>query len=292
MLSLICFVVGGILGWLAAQGGPVVQRLWPIALRVQILTTSIVLSMVVVWRLDSFGQLLGPVVLACGLWVIFGAAQLSRGSRSGGEAALESWTISPNSGFWVVPAASAFAGSAGVSIAVLANVVCTVQVSLWIYMLRRDAPHPQRRSTSWVDQSPILASVAGLLIHLIVKAPPVTGSVLTFAGPLLAFSGAALFAGSVLHPQNRAAPIDVGAYRRWAWLSVVRVGYYLVVFAFATNKALEIVAVLTGLSAPSFLPVQLSVLYGYRNAMVLAAVRWTWLFAPFGLGVAAFLHYR
>jgi len=130
------------------------------------------------------------------------------------------------------------------------------------------------------------------VIHLIVKAPSVTGSVLTFAGPLLAFSGAALFAGSVLHPQNRGTAVGAAAYRRWAWLSVIRVGYYLVVFAFATGKALEIVAVLTGLSAPSFLPVQLSVLYGYRNAVVLAAVRWTWLFAPFGLGIAAFLHYR
>lgn len=267
------------------------QRIWPIALRIQILTTSIILSLVVVWRLDSFSQLLGPTMLALGLWVIFGAAQLSRGAKSAGEGSLESWTISPNSGFWVVPAAAAFAGPAGVSIAVLANVVSTIQVSVWVYFLRRDAPTPQRRSTSWVDQSPILASIAGFLIHLVAKAPASTASVLTIAGPLLAFSGAALFAGSALHPHNRGEANDARAARRWMWLSAIRVAYYLLVFALASRKDLEIVAVLTGFSAPSFMPVQLSVLYGYRNAVVMCAVRWGWIFVPVGLGIAAALRY-
>ena len=267
------------------------QRVWPVALRVQILTTSIILSLVVVWRLDSFSQLVGPAMLALGLWVIFGAVQLSRGAKSAGEGSLESWTISPNSGFWVVPAAAAFAGPAGVSIAVLANVVSTIQVSVWVYLLRRDAPNPQRRSTSWVDQSSILASILGFIIHLVAKAPASTASVLTIAGPLLAFSGAALFAGSAMHPHNRADKSDISATRRWIWLSAIRVGYYLLVFTFASRKALEIVAVLTGFSAPSFMPVQLSVLYGYRNSVVMCALRWGWIFVPIGLGFAAVLRY-
>jgi hypothetical protein len=108
---------------------------------------------------------------------------------------------------------------------------------------------------------------------------------------MLAFSGAALFAGSAMHPHNRAGKIDAGSYWRWGWLSAVRVGYYLVVFAFTSRKALEIVAVLTGFSAPSFMPVQLSVLYGYRNAVVRTAVVWGWTLAPVGLGFAALLHY-
>ena len=47
------------------------------------------------------------------------------------------------------------------------------------------------------------------------------------------------------------------------------------------------VAVLTALSAPSFQPIQLSVLYGYRSEVVVAAVRWGWILAPLGLGAAA-----
>ena len=242
--------------------------------------------------MTGVSQLVGPLLLALGLWVVFAAVYVSRGSQSAGESALESWTISPNSGFWVVPAAAAFAGSSGVSIAVLANVVSTAQVGVWIYLLRRDAPQPQRRSTSWVDQSSLLASLAGLLLHLVAKAPAATTDVLTYAGPMLAFSGAALFAGSALHPVNVGRERDIAAVHRWAWLSAVRMGYYLAVFALATRKALAIDAVLTGFSAPSFMPIQLSLLYGYRNAVVTTAVRWSWLFAPVGLGVAAWLHYR
>ena len=44
VLSLVCFLVGGLLGWGAAQGGPSVQRVWPVVLRVQILVTSATLS--------------------------------------------------------------------------------------------------------------------------------------------------------------------------------------------------------------------------------------------------------
>ena len=56
----------------------------------------------------------------------------------------------------------------------------------------------------------------------------------------------------------------------------------------AGSTPLTVVAVLSGLSAPSFQPIQpLAVLYGYRSEMVVAAVRWGWLLAPLGLGLAA-----
>jgi len=44
--------------------------------------------------------------------------------------------------------------------------------------------------------------------------------------------------------------------------------------------------VLSGLSAPSFQPVQLAVLYGYRSEVVMTAIRWGWLAVPAGLGLA------
>jgi hypothetical protein len=292
VLSLVCFLLGGLLGWGAARGGTRVQRIWPVVLRVQILVTSASLSLVAAWRLTSVRELLGPLALAAGLWLMLGATLATRGRRSAGEGSLEAWAVSPNSGFWVVPAATAFAGSAGAMIAVLANVITTVWGGVCVHLMRRDAPLRQRRATSWVDQSPVLASVVGLMLHAVGPAPGWTEDVLTLAGPLLAFSGAALFAGSVIHPHNISVPRPQHAIRRWAWLTVLRVTYFLVVTVVAAangSTALAVVAVLSALSAPSFQPIQLAVLYRYKSEVVVAAVRWGWLLAPFGLGAAALI---
>jgi predicted permease len=290
VLSLVCFFVGGLLGWGAANAGAQVRRVWPVVLRVQILVTSATLSFAAAWRLTSARQLVGPLALAAGLWVMMAAAQATRRRRSAGEGALEAWAVSPNSGFWVVPAAAAFAGSTGTMIAVLANVITSAWGAVCTHLMRRDAPIRQRWATNWVDQSPILASVLGVLLHLVGSAPGWTADVLTLAGPLLAFSGAALFTGSVIHPHNLGVPHTEHALRRWTWLTVLRVAYYLVVAVvagIASSTPLAVVAVLSGLSAPSFQPIQLAVLYGYRSELVVVAVRWGWLLAPLGLGLAA-----
>ena len=258
-------------------------------MRAQILVTSATLSLVAAWRLTSAGELVGPLALAAGMWVMLATALATRGQRSAGEGALEAWAVSPNSGFWVVPAATAFAGSTGAMIAVLANVITTAWSAVAVHLMRRDAPFRQRRATSWVDQSPLLASVVGLLLHFVGPAPSWTADVLLLAGPLLAFSGAALFTGSVIHPHNLAVLRPMHAVRRWTWLTVVRVGYYaLVVLAasLASSTSLAVVAALSGLSAPSFQPIQLAVLYGYRSELVVVAVRWGWLLAPLGLILA------
>jgi hypothetical protein len=290
VLSLVCFLAGGIVGWGAAQRGTRTQRVWPVVLRIQILLTSATLSLTAAWRLTSASQLVGPVTLAAGFWLILAATLGTRGPRSAGEVSLEAWAVSPNSGFWVVPAATAFAGSAGTMIAVLANVITTGWGAVAVHFMRRDAPIRQRRATSWVDQSPIVASLVGLVLHVAGPAPSWTVDVLVLAGPLLAFSGAALFAGSVVHPHNLSVPRPQHAVRRWSWLTVVRVAYYALVAlaaSLAGSTALTVVAVLSGLSAPSFQPIQLAVLYGYRSEIVVAAVRWGWLLAPFGLALAA-----
>jgi hypothetical protein len=292
VLSLVCFALGGLLGWGAARGGPTVQRVWPVVLRVQILVTAATLSLAASWRLTSAGELLGPLALAAGMWLMLGATVVTRHRRSPGQSALEAWAVSPNGAFWVVPVATAFAGSSGTMIAVLANVITTAWGALCVHLMRRDAPFPQRRATSWVDQSPLLASIVGLLLHLVGPAPSWTAELLTFAGPLLAFSGAALFTGSVIHPHNLAVRHTEHALRRWTRLTLVRVTYYLVVALAAlaaSSTSLAIVAALSALSAPSFQPVQLAVLYGYRSEIVMAAVRRGWLLAPVGLVAAALL---
>ncbi len=168
-------------------------------------------------------------------------------------------------------------------IAVLANVITSAWSAACVHLMRRDAPIRQRRATSWVDQSPILASFAGLVLLAIDPAPAWSSDVLTLAGPLLAFSGAALFTGSMLHPHNVGVVRTEHALRRWTWLTGVRVAYYLVlvaIAALASSTALAVVAVLSGLSAPSFQPVQQAVLYGYRSEVVMTAIRWGWVLVP------------
>ncbi len=289
VLSLLCFVVGGLIGWFASRRSGRIQVTWPIVLRVQILLTSATLSLVAAWRLTSLQQLVGPLLLAGALWILLVAALATRGERSTGEAMLESWAVGPNSGFWVVPVATAFAGSAGTMIAVLANCANVGQNTVAVHFMRRDAPIRQRRSTTWVDQSPILALAVGLLLHLWGPAPPATKDVLTLAGPLLAFSGAALFAGSVVHPHNLSVPTPGHAVRRWGWLTALRVGYFLLIVLCTSSTPLAIVAALSALSAPSFSPIQQAVLYGFRSGVVNAAVRWGWILVPFGLGLAALI---
>jgi hypothetical protein len=291
VLSLLCFVVGGLIGWFASRRGGWIQLAWPIVLRIQILLTSATLSLVAAWRLTALGQVVGPLVLAGALWLLLVVAVVTRGERSTGEAALESWAVGPNSGFWVVPVATAFAGSAGAMIAVLANAANTAQNAVCVHFMRRDAPIRQRRSTSWVDQSPILALAVGLLLHVAGRAPASTKDVLTLAGPLLAFSGAALFAGSVVHPHNLSVPTSTHAVRRWSWLTAIRVGYFLLILAFTSSTPLAIVAALSALSAPSFTPIQQAVLYGFRSGVVNVAVRWGWVVVPFGLGLAALIRW-
>jgi hypothetical protein len=279
--------VGGLIGWWASRGGSHVQRAWPIILRIQILLTAATLSLFAAWRLTALTQLVGPFVLAGGLWFLYVVAVATSDERSTGEGALESWAVGPNSGFWVVPVAAAFAGSAGAMIAVLANAANAAENAVCVHLMRRDAPIRQRRSTSWVDQSPVLALAAGLLLHLAGPAPASSKEVLALAGPLLAFSGAALFAGSVVHPHNLSVPKSDHALRRWTWLTALRVGYFMLIVVCTSSTPLAVVAAVSALSAPSFTPIQQAVLYGYRSGVVNVSVRWGWVLAPLGLGLAA-----
>ena len=107
------------------------------------------------------------------------------------------------------------------------------------------------------------------------------------AEKLSRMSGAALFAGSVVHPHNLSIPKSDQALRRWTWLTALRVGYFMVIVVCTSSRALAIVAAVSALSAPSFTPIQQAVLYGYRSGVVNVSVRWGWLLAPLGVGGAA-----
>ena len=126
----------------------------------------------------------------------------------------------------------------------------------------------------------------GLLLHLAGPAPSWSHLVLSVSAPLFAFTGAALFIGSVIHPHNLAVDRASGALWRWLWLSVLRAAYLLPIAAFTTSRPLALVAILCALGAPAFNPIQQAVLYGYRSSVVNTAVRWGWLALPLGLALA------
>jgi hypothetical protein len=172
------------------------------------------------------------------------------------------------------------------AISALANAVYAAPTALCIHVMRRDAPIRQRRATSWVDQSMLLAVAAGLVLHVTGPAPAASHWVLTVAGPLLAFVGAGLYTGSVLHPHNASVERSAPDYRRWLLLTVVRIVPLVLIAVITRSSAVAVIAVLSAFGPPAFNPPQQAVLYGYRSGVVMVAVRWGWAFVPVGLATA------
>jgi hypothetical protein len=277
------------MGVAADRGGARIRRDWPIYLRIQLLATAGLLTVFSAWRLSAVSEIVAPVLIATVGWVLLGTSLLGRKRRSRGQAALECWAAFPNGGFWVLPIAGALVGPAGSMVTALANSVYAAPNAACIHLMRKDAPIPQRRSTSWIDQSALVALGVGLTLHLVGPAPSFSRWVLDASGPVMAFVGAALFAGSVLHPHNLAIGRGTDDVRRWLSLSMVRIVCLIPIVVLSSSHAVRVVAVLMALGAPAFNPSQLAVLYGYRSGAVSASVRWGWLLLPFGYVLALIL---
>ena len=283
------YAAGALIGLLVHRAGPRLQHAWPVYLRGQLVATAALLGLFSAWRLTAVHQIVDPLVLAAVGWLLLGAAVLTRGPRSQGQAALEGWAAFPNGAFWVQPLAGALAGPGGSLISALTNAAYAASNAASIHFMRRDAPVRQRRATSWIDQSMLVAVAVGLLAHLTGPAPEASRWVLIVAGPLLAFVGAGLYMGSVFHPHNVSVVPDRGDASRWGVLTAVRVAYLILVALVVRSTAVEVIAVLSALGPPAFNPPQLAVLYGYRSGVVMVAVRWGWAFLPVGLVVALLL---
>lgn len=281
-LTIGAYGIGATVGYLADRGGPRLRKDWPLYLRAQFLVTAAGSGLFAAWDLKVPREVVGPVLIAATGFVLLGASLLTRRSSSPGRAALESWAAYPNSAFWVLPIAEALVGPAGSMVTALSNAAYTAPSAVSIHLMRRHAPHPQRRATSWIDQSAVLAVVIGLMLHLTGPAPGATHWVLIASGPAFAFVGAALFVGSVLHPHNERDPSQPSGVRRWLGLSVVRIAYLTPLALFTYSKVVAVVAILSALGPPAFNPSQLVILYRYRSNVVYAAARWGWLLVPFG----------
>jgi hypothetical protein len=280
------YAIGALTGLAVHRGGPRLRKGWPIYLRAQLVATAALLGLFSAWRLTAPHQIVAPIVLAGVGGVLLVAARLIRGPRSTGLAELEGWAAFPNSTFWVLPIAGAVVGPAASAITALTNAVYAVPNAVCIHLMRRDAPIPQRHSTSWLDQSMLVAVGLGLALHLTGPAPAASHWVLVVAGPLLAFVGAALYTGSVFHPHNASVTTATADGWRWLVLTGIRVGYLGTLAIVTGSTAVAVIAVLSAFGPPAFNPPQQAVLYGYRSGLVMVAVRWGWAFLPVGLVMA------
>lgn len=280
------YALGALIGLVVHRGGPRLQKGWPVYLRVQLVATAALLGLFSAWRLTAPRQIVAPIVIAGVGGVLLGASYLVRGRHSTGLSQLEGWAAFPNSTFWVLPIGGALVGPSASVIAALTNAVYAVPNAVCVHLMRRDAPFPQRHSTSWMDQSMLVAVVVGLLLHLTGPAPAVSHWVLVVAGPVLAFVGAALYTGSVFHPHNTSVRRTAPEGRRWVLLTGIRVTYLTVIAVVTNSTAVAVIAVLSAFGPPAFNPPQQAVLYGYRSGLVMIAVRRGWLFLPVGLALA------
>ena len=287
-LTFAAYAFGAATGVAVHRAGPRLRSGWPVYLRVQLAATAALLGLFSAWRLTAPRQIVAPLAMAGAGGVLLLASYLIRRGRSTGLAQLEAWAAFPNSTFWVLPIGGALVGPAASVVAGLTNAAYAVPTAVCVHLLRRDAPIPQRHSTSWIDQSMLVAVGAGLLLHLTGPAPSASHWVLVVAGPLLAFVGAALYTGSVFHPHTATVDRQRDDGRRWLLLSGIRIVVLVAVAVVTGSTAVAVIAVLSAFGPPAFNPPQQSVLYGYRSGVVMVAARWGWLFTPVGL-VAALL---
>jgi hypothetical protein len=286
VLTFGAYGLGALIGLVVHRGGPRLRKGWPVYLRLQLVATAGLLGLFSAWRLTAPRQVVAPIVIAGVGGVLLGAAYLVRGGHSTGLSQLEGWAAFPNSTFWVLPIGGALVGPPASVVAALTNAVYAVPNAVCVHLMRRDAPFPQRHSTSWLDQSMLVAVAIGLLLHLTGPAPAASHWVLVVAGPLLAFVGAALYTGSVFHPHNASVRRTAAESRRWALLTFIRVAYLAAIAVVTNSTAVAVIAVLSAFGPPAFNPPQQAVLYGYRSGLVMIAVRRGWLFLPVGLTLA------
>ena len=285
LVVLLGYLVGATAGWGFSRSERVAPA-WRVIIRVQLILVSVFVSLLAAWRLNGLADLVWPLIGGAMVLVLIGTAFFvtPRGPERPGRAALRGWAVIPNGGYWVIPVATAIAGAPGAVFAVLIDRVNVLIAGLMTWSLRRYAPIKQRRRTSWVDQGPVIALLIGLVLNYFSDAPDWTATALVWTAPIMAMTGAAVFVGSVLHPSQR-IPWRPGM-KPWAFLVCVRIALFLPLAFLAPGVAIPVGFFLFAFSIPAFFPPQVSILYGYADPVVAAAVRWGWIFAPVGIAAA------
>ena len=290
LVVLLAYGLGAAAGWGFSRSDRVAPA-WRVIIRVQLMLVSVFVSLLAAWRLQGLADLVWPLLGGAMVIALVASAFLvtPKGSERPGRAMLRGWAVIPNGGYWVIPVATAIAGAPGAVFAVLIDRVNVLIAGGMTWVLRRYAPIPQRTRTSWVDQGPVIALLVGLVLNYFSDAPDWTATALVWTAPVMAMTGAAVFVGSVLHPSQRIAWRP--GVRPWAILVAVRIALFLPLAFLAPGVAIPVGFLLFAFSIPAFFPPQVSILYGYSDPVVAAAVRWGWIFAPVGI-VAAEVAFR
>ena len=288
LVVVLAYALGAAIGVASARSDRL-ARIWRLVIRYQIVAVSVGVSILAAWRLEGLADLAWPFIAVAFTLVIMLVAWSTtpRGTDRTGRAVLRGWSANANGGFWVIPVATAIAGAPGAVFAVIVDRLYIVIFGFFTWVLRRHAPDRQRMRTSWIDQAPVIALGVGLILNVTSETPPWTATALEWAAPLLALSGSAVFVGSVLHPSQR-IPWRPGV-PVWAALSAVRILLFVPAALLAPTPEIAIAFVLFGFTIPAFFPPQLSILYGYRDAVVAATARWGWIWAVPGIAAALVL---
>ena len=295
MIVLGSFIVGILTGLAAVHTRAGRALPWKKLIRVQVLFVASTLSFVTAWRLGSVHDLVQPLLLELSLCLLLAWSILTR-KTSVGQAVLQSWSVWANSGYWVVPVASAVLGPAAVALVSIADRLGSVRVAICVHLLRRDAPQVQKANTVLVDQAPVLALILGVMLRLFAgPAPTWTNIPLIYAGPILATSGVVLYMVGNTADRLRDEPpvrVDKSAWTRWGLLIGVRALLLCLAALIVHDNVFCAMCALWAFSAPTFSPVQLTLLYGYRDAVVVLASRACWALAPVGLVLASLIATR
>ena len=221
---------------------------WRIVIRWQIVVVSVGVSLLAAWRLEGIADLAWPLLAAGFTFAIMAVAWWTtpRGADRAGRAVLRGWSANANGGFWVIPVATAIAGAPGAVFAVIVDRLYILIFGFFTWILRRNAPEPQRMRTSWIDQAPVIALGVGLLLNVTRETPTWTATALEWAAPLLALSGAAVFVGSVLHPSQRIEWRP--GVRVWALLSLARIAMMVPLAFLAPTEPIAVALVLGAFS--------------------------------------------
>lgn len=279
---ILAYVIGATAGFAIARTGKFATE-WRVFIRTQLLLSSALISLLAGWQLGGWSDLLWPVLVTAVCVLLIGIAYfLTPASPSRpAHAVLGGWSAIPNPGFWLVPMSDAIAGGPGVIVAVFIDRLARAVFGVFVWILRRHAPIRQRKRTSFIDEAPFIALIAGLVLNYFSDAPEWTWTVINFAAPVLAATGAAVFIGSVMHPSQQIAWRP--GVRVWVILTAVRIALMVPMVLLAPTPAIAVVLALGAFSIPAFFPPQFSVLYGYADSVVAASVRLAWFLAPIGV---------
>ena len=281
------YALGTILGLISVRISRF-RAIWSRIIRTQILAVASIASVTSVWTMNSWNDILWPALLTVAMAVILvlGIA-VTKPPLRGGRGGLLAWTGMANTGFFVVPVASALVGAPGVIAGVLMDRISTPVWAMMTHLLRRDAPIQQRTHTAWIDQAPLIGVILGFILHALVPVPNWVSIVTAATGPVFALTGAAIFVGSALHPTQRIS--SRGGVRPWLIVVTARAILLAPLVYFAPSMPLAVVSVLAALSITTFGPAQFSTMYGYAEPYVAAATKYGWLVGAAGLIAAGLM---